>query len=100
LGHVFVTKIHKIKYAVGVFDVVSGIILNPDYGFRVLKILLIFSSVGIVLLSNKDAIDWNSMNSFFKVGGVIFGFTVTNPITLSLGKFGRDIFILNFRWVF
>jgi hypothetical protein len=40
----------------------------------------------------KDAIDQNSMNPFFKNEMLFFGFTVTNPITLSFGKFGKDIF--------
>jgi sorbitol-specific phosphotransferase system component IIC len=79
-----VPKIHKIEHTVeGIFDVVSSIILNTDHSLRVLKILLIFFGRHCVAaMSNKDAVNWNSMYSFLEV---FFGFTVTSPITLSFG---------------
>jgi hypothetical protein len=47
-------------------------------------------------MSNKDAVNWNSMYSFLEV---FFGFTVTSPITLSFGKLGKGRFHIEF-WGF
>jgi hypothetical protein len=96
-----VPKIHKIEHTVeGIFDVVSSIILNTDHSLRVLKIFLIFSSVGIVLLPCLiKTLLIGIVCIPFKIGGVIFGFTVTSPITLSFGKLGKGRFHIEF-WGF
>jgi hypothetical protein len=78
-----VPKIHKIEHTVeGIFDVVSSIILNTDHSLRVLKIFLIFSSVGIVLRNLIKTLLIGIVCIPFKIGGVIFGFTVTQSLCL------------------
>jgi hypothetical protein len=64
----------------------------------------------VAAMSNKDAVNWNSMYSFFKIEVLFFGFTVTSPITLSFGKLGKGRFhiewadflnrhLLNWMWL-
>jgi hypothetical protein len=86
-----VPKIHKIEHTVeGIFDVVSSIILNTDHSLRVLKKFFdfLFGRHCVAAMSNKDAVNWNSMYSF-KIGGVIFWFYGHSPITLLLVE--RDV---------
>jgi hypothetical protein len=67
-----VAEIHEINHAIEcIFNAISGVVFNANYGFCVLVILSISPSSGIVLLPRlvKNTVSRNGVNSF-KIGRI------------------------------